>query len=186
MIQVHKVPDDRLKQGDILKDVEYIENVTTIDGNIEITKILFPLVIVVSQDCDLTWDFENRTNRSASNQDKYLFSAMVLPLYNYEHFIAGTHLEDLGRKMVPISRNQNKSDNKNLRKNETPRYHYLEFADDVPIVNSVIDFKHYFTVNIDYLENHKKQNFICNINDLYRERISQRFTNYLSRIGLPD
>lgn len=186
MIQVHKVPDVRLKQGDILKDVEYIERVITVDGNIEVTKILFPLVVVVSQDCDLTWDFENRTNQSASNQDKYLLSVLVLPLYNYEHFVDGAHLQDLDRKMIQISRNQNKSDNKNLRKNETPRYHYLEFDDDVPIVNSVIDFKHYFTVNIEYLENHKKHNFVCNISDLYRERISQRFTNFLSRIGLPE
>ncbi len=81
---------------------------------------------------------------------------------------------------------KNKTPGKTLRKNQTPRYHYLEFPSNVPIVSSVIDFKHYFTVNVEYLKKHKKKNFICQVGPLYREDISQRFASYLSRIGLPD
>jgi hypothetical protein len=79
-----------------------------------------------------------------------------------------------------------KTPGKTLIQNQIPRYHYLEFPNNVPIVSSVIDFKHYFTVNVEYLKKHKKDNFICQIGPLYREDVSQRFSSYLSRIGLPE
>ena len=185
MIQTNDEKAERIKQGDILTDVEYIEYADVIDGVIKISKIRFPLVIVLTQDCDLTWDFDSR-KRITGTQDKYLFSAIVAPLYNYEHFILGNHLSELGQKMQPISAKLTKTDNKNLRNNENPRYHFLEFDDNIPIVNSVIDFKHYFTVNITKLQEHKDKHYICTVSELFRERISQRFANYLSRIGLPD
>ena len=185
MIQTNDEKAERIKQGDILTDVEYIEYADVIDGVIKISKIRFPLVIVLTQDCDLTWDFDSR-KRITGTQDKYLFSAIVAPLYNYEHFILGDHLSELGQKMQTISAKMTKTDNKNLRNNENPRYHFLEFDDNIPIVNSVIDFKHYFTVNITKLQEHKDKHYICTVSELFRERISQRFANYLSRIGLPD
>jgi len=175
----------RVRQGDIISDVEYIEYVDIIDGKIEISKILFPLVIVLSQDCDLTWDFESR-NGETNNQDKHLFSVIVAPLYNYEHFIEGKHLSELNLTMRSISSKPSKTENKNLKQNETPRYHYFEFDENYPISSSVLDFKHYFTVNVSRLEKHKETHFVCSISDLFRERVSQRFANYLSRIGLPD
>ena len=69
---------ERLQQGDILSDVEYIEYVEEIDGEITISKIIFPLVMVLTQDCDLTWDHDSRTNEKQSNHDKYLFSVNSL------------------------------------------------------------------------------------------------------------
>ena len=185
MIQTNDEKAERIKQGDILTDVEYIEYADVIDGVIKISKIRFPLVIVLTQDCDLTWDFDSR-KWVTGTQDKYLFSAIVAPLYNYEHFILGDHLSELGQKMQTISAKLIKTDNKNLRNNENPRYHFLEFDDNIPIVNSVIDFKHYFTVNITKLQEHKDKHYICTVSELFRERISQRFANYLSRIGLPE
>jgi hypothetical protein len=53
-------------------------------------------------------------------------------------------------------------------------------------VPSVIDFKHYFSVPVEYLERIKPTNFVCAVCELYREDICQRFAAYLSRIGLPD
>lgn len=186
MIKTIEEQLERLQQGDILSDVEYIEYVDENNGEITVSKIIFPLVMVLTQDCDLTWDYASRTSDKQTNQDKYLFSVIVVPLYNYEHFIQGEHLSELRQKMQTVSSKPSKTDNKNLRNNETPRYHYLEFDDSVPIVNSVIDFKHYFTVSIDRLRTHKKDHYICTVSELFRERISQRFANYLSRIGLPD
>lgn len=49
----------------------------------------------------------------------------------------------------------------------------------------VIDFKHYFSVEVSILEKLKQTNFEFGINKLYREDISQRFANYLARIKLP-
>ena len=72
-----------------------------------------------------------------------------------------------------------------LIQNETPRYHYLKFPNEVPIVPSIIDFKHYFSLNLEYLYEIKNESFLCRISELYREDISQRFASFLSRIGLP-
>lgn len=74
---------------------------------------------------------------------------------------------------------------KNLTQNKIPRYHYMEFPEGIPIVPSIIDFKHYFSLNVEYLYEIREQNFVCKIAELYREDISQRFASFLSRIGLP-
>ena len=149
---------------------------------IEISKIIFPFVIVLTQDCDLAQDFNSQSKKN--NQDKILISVIVAPLYNAVHVLSGEHLDRLGLQMQKINGNTRPE---LLKQNQLPRYHYLEMKEDedIPIVASVIDFKHYFTVNKNYLLKIKKTNYICRVNELYRERISQRFCNFLSRIALP-
>ena len=184
MVRVKKTQSGRLNQGDILRNVEYIEYVVEKNGKIEVSKIVFPLVIVLTQDCDLAQDYKFRWSKTkTSTQDKWLLSVLVAPIYNLEHIFTGEHLSSLNMQMNPISRK--KSPGKNLVQNETPRYHYLEFEDHIPIVNSVVDFKHYFSVNVSQLKKHKHKNFVCQLADLYREDTSQRFSSYLARIGLP-
>jgi len=185
MVRIRKQKINRIRQGDIFREVEYIEYVNESKGIIEVSKIIFPYVIVLTQDCDLQQDYTLRwSKRQRQNHDKLLLSTLVAPLYNAEHIYTGEHLSEIGLKMQFISKN--KTPGKNLRNNMMPRYHYIEFPDDVPIVPSVIDFKHYFSVNIEYLKKLKKEKFVCNIAPLYREDISQRFAAFLSRIGLPD
>ncbi len=186
MVRVRKQNINRIRQGDIFKQIEYIEYVSEVNGIIEVSKILFPYVIVLTQDCDLQQDFTFRwaKRRPKDNQDKLLLSVLVAPLYNAEHVYSGDHLSDLGLKMQFISKK--KTPGKNLRNNIMPRYHYIEFPPNIPIVPSVIDFKHYFSVNLEYLKKVKNEKFVCNIAPLYREDISQRFAAFLSRIGLPD
>jgi len=175
----------RISQGDIYKDVEFIEYAIEKEGVIEISKIIFPFVMVLTQDCDLNQDYTVRWARNgAANHDKKIISVIVAPLYNVEHVYSGEHLSELEMIMAEIKKG--KTQGNTLRQNQTPRYHYLEFPANVPIVSSVIDFKHYFTVNVEYLKKHKKVNFICQIGPLYREDVSQRFSSYLSRIGLPE
>ena len=108
---------------------------------------------------------------------------MVAPLYNLEHVYNGEHLSEISRKMTEISRK--KTPGENLITNQNPRYHYLKFPEKTYIVPSIVDFKHYFSVSIDYLLKCKNQKFICQIAELYREDLSQRFSAYLSRVGLP-
>ena len=181
-LKVNKEVNDRILQGDIFKDIEYIEGAEVKGEIIEISKIIFPFVIVLTQDCDLAQDFEYQTKKS--NQDKILISIIIAPLYNAEHVLNGEHLSRLKFQMQEIKGETRPAI---LKQNQLPRYHYLEFKEDedIPIVPSIIDFKHYFTVNKNYLLNIKKTNFICRVNELYRERISQRFSNFLSRIALP-
>lgn len=185
MIEVRSDPCPRICQGDIVKNVEHIEHVSEDNGVIEVSRIVYPLVIVLTQDCDLEQDFKFRwSQQKTSTHDKYLLSVLVAPLYNYDHVIAGGHLSELGYSMAPI--NGRRTQGTNLRNNETPRYHYLEFASTEPIANSVIDFKHYFSVNIEYLKGIKETHFVRRVADLFREDISLRFASFLSRIGLPE
>lgn len=176
----------RIVQGDIIRSVDCIEGVTEKEGVIEISRIEFPLIVVLTQDCDLAQDYTFRWSSDASNksEDKYLLSVLVAPLYNLEHVYSGEHLVDLGMKMESISRN--KSPGQYLRNNQNPRYHFFDFGPDVPVVPSVVDFKHYFSVSLDYLRKAKRDRFVCQLSHLYREDVSQRFASFLARIGLPD
>lgn len=186
MISVDKERLPRLRQGDILRDVEYIEHVREESGIIEASKIVFPLVVVLTQDCDLEYDHRSREPNEDGDrdQDKWLLSVLVAPLYNVEHVHTGEHLSELDMVMGRIPRKGTALDF--LRSNRNPRYHYLVFPDDVPIVPSVIDFKHYFSVNVTYLRVLKEAGFVCSVSELFREHISQRFSNFLARIGLPE
>jgi len=173
----------RIHQGDIIKDVEYIEWAVEKGDDIEVSKLLFPNVYILSQDCDLEQDYKNRNSKEENSQDKYLLSVLVAPVYNAEKVYAGQHMNELEMNMSPI--NKNKTPGKNIQKNTNPRYHYLEFHDN-SMVPSVIDFKHYFSVNTNYLRGIKKTNYFCTVSELFREDISLRFSNYLARIGLPN
>jgi hypothetical protein len=186
MVKIDLKKEIRVCQGDILKNVELIEYAIEKDGNIEISKIIFPLTIVLTQDCDLQQDFTNRNKDNPTNQDKHLISIIVAPIYNLEHVYAGEHLSELGLQMQLFSNKPEKLDNKFLKQNQNPRYHYLEFDKSIQIVDSVIDFKHYFTVNVRYLDKHKVDSFVGKVSELFRENISHRFASFLSRIGLPE
>ena len=183
MIKARIKAEHRICQGDIVRDVDCIETVFEREGIIEISKITFPLVIVLTQDCDLKQDHSFRTTKK-DTQDKLLISVLAAPLYNAEHVFRGEHLSDLGIKSQQIIRK--KSPGQFLMQNQNPRYHFITFSSDINIVPSVIDFKHYFSVHISYLENIKKNSFVCTVSELYREDISQRFASFLSRIGLPN
>jgi hypothetical protein len=188
MIEVQKTLSERVSQGDIYKNIEFIESITEEKGIIEINKIIFPYVIVLTQDCDLAQDFKFRLDNSKT-QDKLILSVLVAPVYNAEHFFAGEHLSELGRTMQKINiykkDKELTTDAKNLFQNKTPRYHHLDFKKDLNMVASVIDFKHYFSLNLKYLYKIRKTNFVFKVSELYREDISQRFASFLSRIGLP-
>ena len=187
MIRTESKELPRICQGDIYKNIEYLEYATENCGIVEISKILFPLVLVLTQDCDLQQDYNYRLNeQSSSSQDKYLLSVLVVPLYNIEHFDVGEQLSEIGLKMAQFPRKGDATDNKRLKQNEIPRFHYLDFPEDSELVSSVLDFKQYFAVDIKYLNSISKSNFVCKISELYREDISHRFSSFLSRIGLPN
>ena len=183
MIRARLEPSERITQGDVLSDVEYIEYVVEEDGILEISKIVFPFVVVLTQDCDLLQDYAFR-GTEGKTQDKWLISVLFAPIYNAEHVFQGKHLSDIGITSQSINRNSTRA--KLIGQNQIPRYHFLEFPEKIPVVPSVIDFKHYFSAPVLYLREHKKSNFVCTVEELYREDLSQRFAAFLSRIGLPD
>lgn len=186
--KVYQKQNSAVNQCDIYRNVEFVEYVKEEGNAIEVSKIVFPLVMVLSQACDLQQDYNARKKAvegSESNQDKFLISVIVAPLYNFEEFRQGTHLDQLGLKMNAKG-SRSKSTCTSIIKNENKRYHYLQFPEDCELVECVMDFKHYFTVTINYLIRISDDSYVCSIDSLYRELILQRFSNFLSRIGLPD
>jgi len=174
---------NQISQGDIYKNIEFIEYAIEVEGQIEVSKITFPFIIVLTQECDLTLDYIYR-NEERKDNDKLILSVIVAPLYNAEHVFKGDHLTRLGLIMGTIDKNSTRGGI--IKNNKNPRYHYIEFPKEKKLPELIIDFKHYFTVNCDYLIQQKYNNWVTRIKELYREDISQRFAFYLSRIGLPD
>lgn len=170
----------RISQGDVFRDVEYIEYAVEKRGIVEVSKIVFPLVVVLTQDCDLQQDYDGRSKDKQGNK---IISILVAPLYNAEHVFTGEHLSDL--QIFGTVINRKKTEGKSLMQNERPRYHYIDFPVEIPAVASIADFKHYFSVPTLYLEKIRRKNFVCRLDDLFREDLSQRFAAYLGRIGLP-
>lgn len=173
-----------ISQGDIFRYVAVTERVEEDAGRIYVRHVVFPHVIVLSQDCDLDRDFKTRCRAPGQgNQDKMMLSVLVAPLYNADHVMDGSHLQNLGMKMRDISAGSSTARD-TLKRNGDARYHYLKFPDGVPLVDSIIDFKHYATVHVEQLSSHAT--YVWSMPALYRERISQRFTDFLARIGLPE
>ena len=129
MIEVVLKRKKRISQGDILKNVEFIEYVEYKRNQFEVSIITFPYVIILTQDCDLSQDFSYRFENK-KNQDKLMLSAIAAPLYNVEQVYFGQHLKELGLEMEPISKNR--TPGKDLRNNLKSRYHYLEFPSSTP------------------------------------------------------
>jgi hypothetical protein len=174
-------PEDRVRQGDIFEQVPYIDSYVEFEGKFELVIYDFPYTFVLTQDCDLLQNRNERIkNAEIKKKDKFLFSIIVAPLYNAEHLFSGNHLEFLDIETELI----NSDNKKKIKQNNNPRYHFINFGDNVALPDAVIDFKHYFSISLNWLESNSHKR-ICSIMPIYREYISQRFANYLSRIGLP-
>ena len=193
--QIVESEDLHIYQGEFIKNVEFIEDFSEKDGNIEISIINFPLVAVLPQECDSTQDYKNRlkdyqkrkeTNgKEGIERNQYLLSIMVAPVYLLEDVKEGKHLEHLGHSCRTIS----SSEIKKIKQNADARYHYMKIEVlEGKYIEYIIDFKQYFTVNVDKILQHKrnKENVQFVLGDLFKESLSQRFSNYLSRIGLPE
>ncbi len=190
-VQIETQLAARICQGDLIRNVAFIEDILEDGENIEVQRILFPLVVVLTQDCDLEQDDPTRKRKEgqSANQHAMILSVLVAPAYNAAHFELGDHLSELKLTMrsFPTAKGRQSTDQRNLRQNKNPRYHYLEFSPESNIADSVIDFKHYFSVNVPYLKRIKQgANFVGKLGTLYREDVSQRFASFLARIGLPN
>lgn len=174
-----KRTENRICQGDILENFEYRFPTFRAD-EVEIASILLPYAVVVTQDCDLEWDFKNRAD-SQKNSDKYLQSILICPAYVAEKFRTGKHLEGLKLTMESWSSDRWKL----IKQNQNERFHFFVSNVENGIPELVIDFKNFYTVPRDSIYDVYKSKYKISIAELFREDLSQRFANYLSRIGLP-
>ena len=181
--QYCKHKNERAHQGDILRDMLLLE--MEYEGReglkYRVVEKEVPYIVVLTQDCDLEQDFNNRTQAS-DKHDKYIESILVCPAYLAEKFREGTHLEDFDLKMERWDSKRYKQ----IKTQNNYRYHYLEGYQSYQIPNLVIDFKHYYTIprNVIYFAK-DNGHYLASLRQLFREHLSHRFSFFLSRIGLP-
>jgi hypothetical protein len=174
----------RICQGDILRNIDIIDwKIKDSSSEYEISQATLPYIIVLTQDCDLELDFNNRSQPASEKHDKYLQTILICPAYNAEVFRIGDHLKSIGLKMHEWKKSE---DYKRITQQNHARFHFLEKNQALQVPQLIVDFKHYYTIPRDPLYKMYAEHYLATINHLFRESLSQRFSSYLSRIGLPD
>jgi hypothetical protein len=172
-----KNQSDRICQGDIFTNIEIVENINVIGNKVLLDKISFPYIICLNQECDLENDFN-----CVNNKDNKLLHLAIVPAFNFEEFLTGNHWGEIFDTKNGTKRKDTKI--QLIMDNEIPRYHYLNFSEnDMPEL--IVDFKHFFTINRDLLYKNIDSK-LCSLDDLFKEKLSQRFSQFISRIGLPE
>ena len=176
-------PKHRFGQCDILKDLTIVSQSDINESNkATISETNLQYAIVVNQECDLEHDYDNRSKQQPTgNQDKILPNLLIVPAYLAEYFKIGTH-RGIKYKCTEWGGEQWK----NIKSNQHNRFHYLALNSEFQIPELIIDFKHVYTINIEVAYKKKESLYHVSLCELYRDNLSQRYTNYLSRIGLPD
>ena len=178
-----KQPIDRISQCDIFHDITVVESMSLNGNEMEIRSISFPYVICLNQDCDLNSDKRDKDQNPDGNKNCRLLHLIVAPLFNFTSFLEGNHWGELFDQSPAIK--ENKTEGKKIKNNEDPRYHYLHFNEESKLPDMIIDFKHFFTISTDVMYNSLDKRVFA-LEELYREKICQRFAFFQSRIGLPD
>jgi len=178
--------DGSLQQGDVLSVLHHqflnLEGLQA--GQLVVDEVERAYVIVVSQSCDLEWDYEAR--RLAGEPDKFLPSIMLCDALTAE--------EVRSRKSLKGEVINNSKLWDPLRKNKDERFHFFEAvprgedADGVGIPELVVDFKRYFSMPTTELYWKLAQDGTKRRTRLkvpYLEHFASRFFQYQSRVATP-
>ena len=172
-----------LRQGEILSNILTIHRVVSdLPDESQYNEISIPLGIIITQDCDLEQDYNERGEDNHSTSDKIIPSVLLARVYLAEE--------------VKERSTQGKNDWKSqkIAINNNPRFHFMDNLSpeqdqmSLGIAEMTIDFKSYFTIPTDDLydrvqkEETKRR---CVLVSPYLEHLSHRFAYYLSRVGLP-
>lgn len=175
---------ERITQGDILRDFSFY----FADLSKEIDEISFEYVVILSQDCDLEqgqkFDYlQTRSSEEIIKFNQLLPNVIFTPAFLIENIKKGEHLKEF----FNITCDTINSDKlKLIKQNKDERYHFINGNIDKQVPDLIIDFKLYFTSSIGIVLGQYKDTYIATLNELFRESLSQRYCNYLNRIGLPE
>jgi hypothetical protein len=177
------VDGSRLHSGEILCNlVQVQQQIESIEKDIEkaatLVETVHPFVVVLTQDCDLEWDFDARSKGEAS-------------LSRLKNVLFGEAVETIQfRQSLPPG----KDIWKRIIQNKDERYHCLEAVPaDVDAVSTgipsiAIDFKRYFTISTDEVYKRiaiaqatRRSRLITP----YAEHLASRFFYFQLRIATP-
>ncbi len=170
----------RICQGDILRDATF----QMVDVDNKVFQILYPYVVVLSQDCDLEQFDTGVSSRDESpfQENQFLPNVLMAPCFIAESVRLGTHLvEAFNVKQDSL----NSARWSYIKQNRDQRYHFLAGQLEMQVPDLILDFKHYLTSPFEAFGNIYKSSYLASVSELFREELSLRFCGYLSRIGLP-
>lgn len=171
----------RLIQGDILRlwDVEIWH-----------IKYNFPYIVILSQDCDLDQDysaFESYQENPTNTEDKILENILICPAFIYADFIRWEHIKKNDVKKTMCLHGWDVK--KRITSNNDKRYYCLIQEPDYGLPHLAVDFKFFITINREKLYDLIKSwqtEYVCSLNELFREELAQKFVGYLSRVATPE
>lgn len=171
------VPEGQLRQGEIISELRHYKlDVNSIESEQPVFDCeTHPYAVVMSQDCDLDWDY--RARNGLANEGKLLPSVL---------FCVADAALDARPNVEPGLW-------KKVTQNKDERYHVLTavsadtdlLSENVPAL--ALDFKRYFTIATEdvYAQINKNADRHARLASPWREHLSQRFFVFQARIGLP-
>lgn len=169
-----------LRQGEIVTDlVQTLVDITSMRTGQELVvqEKTHPFAIIMTQDCDLTWDHEARRQ---GVQDRLLPNVLFCEISTAQSI---RHADGMNSGLW-----------NRIPRNKDERYHFLQAvppaADALKcgLPELTLDFKRYFTIPTDevYLRTRLKEiRRRCRLISPYLEHLASRFAYYQSRVGLP-
>ena len=184
---IYRASNDKeaLRQGEILTGLIQVKPVASESSpnldQIQFKRIVHPYAIIVTQNCDLDWDYSARQNRDKPN--KLLNSILFCQV--------DTAQETRSNKTVPI----NSADWNLVKSNRYQQYHFLEKiplereSSQEGIPELTVDFKKIFAIDADFLYHQINNNNFAKrravLESPYLEDFSHRYHDFHGRVALP-
>ena len=170
-----------LRQGEIVGNViqARIRLETIGSEELVVDETEHEYAVVVSQDCDLDWDWNAR--KSGETLDKYLSSVL---------FCEAKPADDLA-----YEHGHNRKARDKLRQNRDERYQFLQKVEpdldllEIGVPELVVDFKRYFSLPIDEVYSRLGSEELqrrCLFNHPYLQHLITRFWYFQCRVALPE
>lgn len=167
-----------LRQGEILREVVQYSPISLAGPEgVQVNAISHPFCVILSQECDLEWDFSAR--KEGGNVTKKLPNVLLCSA------------DDVQYVRKPQGE-MNSSIFGKVKNNKDERYQFLEAYSrtvdglEVEFPPLVLDFKQYFTVPTEILyEQFGTSRGRLGLATPYAEHLSTRFAYFLSRVALP-
>lgn len=172
-----------LRQGEIINNLVELnptmdsEEFLEVQQSSPMLKIIHPYAIVVSQDCDLDWDYKARNGEAS--KDKLLTHVLFCKLFSHEEI--RFERENMNAKIFSF-----------VKSNQHERYHCLETA---PVSESqeslpelYADFKATFSLPVDFaywLTSSRTAIRIGCLPSPYLEDFMHRLYSFLGRVAVP-
>lgn len=181
--------DGVLRQGEIVSDVIQVhlraESLGAEAGDVELEEKVHPYALILTQDCDLDWDFKARAAQPGDQRQENKRQAKLVP---------NVMLCELATTEALRPRLAGGDVLKRIRNNQDERYHCLPAISSAKdragegLPELVADFKRVFSIPTDevYLRLGLGMRRRALLQSPFLQHLSARFGYYCLRVALPE